>query len=74
MQLRGCFRWWWQVKDSNLRSFRDGFTVRTSHAADLRKRLLPQKFRAYSGRADPALSTPADDIQRPPDSTTPDMS
>ena len=22
-------RWWWQVKDSNLRSFRDGFTVRS---------------------------------------------
>jgi hypothetical protein len=21
--------WWWQVQDSNLRSFRDGFTVRS---------------------------------------------
>ena len=28
-QVRGCLRWWWQVKDSNLRSFRDGFTVRS---------------------------------------------
>src|SRR5665647_3416373 len=26
-QVRGPLRTWWQVKDSNLRSFRDGFTV-----------------------------------------------
>src|SRR6476646_7816121 len=28
-QVRGSLCWWWQVKDSNLRSFRDGFTVRS---------------------------------------------
>jgi hypothetical protein len=29
---------WWQVKDSNLRSFRDGFTDQRRHARDPRKR------------------------------------
>src|SRR5215204_1867314 len=28
---------WWQVKDSNLRSFRDGFTDRSGRASDLQK-------------------------------------
>src|SRR5947208_2565707 len=27
--VRGCFPCWWQIKDSNLGSFRDGFTVRS---------------------------------------------
>jgi hypothetical protein len=39
---------WWQVKDSNLRSFRDGFTVPRLQACDQRKRLTHNNFRAYS--------------------------
>src|ERR1035438_2260831 len=39
---------WWQVKDSNLRSFRDGFTVPRLQACDQRKCLTCKKFRAYS--------------------------
>src|ERR1039458_8059064 len=39
---------WWQVKDSNLRSFRDGFTVPGLQARDQRKRLTGNNFRAYS--------------------------
>src|SRR5664280_502995 len=31
-------RTWWQVKDSNLRSFRDGFTDHGRQARDQRKR------------------------------------
>jgi hypothetical protein len=41
-------RTWWQVKDSNLRSFRDGFTVPRLQACDQRKRLTCNNFRAYS--------------------------
>ena len=37
-QVRGPFSTWWQVKDSNLRSFRDGFTDHGRHAPDQRKR------------------------------------
>ena len=33
-QVKGPFSTWWQVKDSNLRSFRDGFTVPRLHACD----------------------------------------
>jgi hypothetical protein len=36
------------VKDSNLRSFRDGFTVPRLQACDQRKRLTRNNFRAYS--------------------------
>ena len=35
---------WWQVKDSNLRSFRDGFTVPRLRACDQRKRPEPQQL------------------------------
>jgi hypothetical protein len=39
---------WWQVKDSNLRSFRDGFTVPRLQAGDQRKRPTRNNFHAYS--------------------------
>jgi len=38
----------WQVKDSNLRSFRDGFTDQRQQPRDQPKRLSPNNFRAYS--------------------------
>jgi hypothetical protein len=38
----------WQVKDSNLRSSRDGFTVLRRQGCDQRKRLTRNNFRAYS--------------------------
>src|ERR1035437_9262179 len=37
-QVRGPLSTWWQVKDSNLRSFRDGFTDQRRQALDQRKR------------------------------------
>ena len=37
-------RTWWQVKDSNLRSFRDGFTVLERQGCDQRKRLSPRQL------------------------------
>jgi hypothetical protein len=37
-QVRGRCAWWWRVEDSNLRSFRDGFTGR-------RRRLAPSSPR-----------------------------
>ena len=61
-QVRGPFSTWWQVKDSNLRSFRDGFTVPMLQARDQRKRLTRNNFRAYSpqtaavGRGQPDTS------------------
>src|ERR1035437_2016028 len=39
---------WWQVKDSNLRSFRDVFTVPRLQACEQRRRLTRNNFRAYS--------------------------
>jgi len=36
-QVRGPLSTWWQVKDSNLRSFRDGFTDHRHQACDQRK-------------------------------------
>src|SRR5450631_3401509 len=36
--VRGPLSTWWQVKDSNLRSFRDGFTVPRLQACDQWKR------------------------------------
>jgi hypothetical protein len=45
--VRGPLRTWW-VKDSNLRSFRDGFTDQRRHACDQRQCLSPDNFRAYS--------------------------
>jgi hypothetical protein len=39
---------WWQVKESNLRTLRDGFTVPRLQACDQRKRLTRNNFRAYS--------------------------
>jgi hypothetical protein len=57
-------RTWWQVKDSNLRSFRDGFTVHGRQHADQRKRRSHNNFRAYSPQiAD--LNRPQSDSQRP---------
>jgi hypothetical protein len=38
------------VKDSNLRSFRDGFTDRTPHGLHLHKQRLVAKFRTYSAQ------------------------
>jgi hypothetical protein len=38
------WRTWWQVKDSNLRSFRDGFTDHRPHARDQRQGLSPNKL------------------------------
>jgi len=38
------------VKDSNLRSFRDGFTVPRPQTCDQRRRLTRNNFRAYSPR------------------------
>src|SRR5664280_1109188 len=35
---------WWQVKDSNLRSFRDGFTDHRPRARDQRQCLSPDKL------------------------------
>src|SRR5450631_60052 len=43
-QARGPFSTWWQVKDSNLRSFRDGFTDHRSHARDQQQCLSPDKL------------------------------
>ena len=40
----------WQVKDSNLRSFRDGFTVRGLRPPHLRKRGTAPHFRTYSAQ------------------------
>ena len=39
---------WWQVEDSNLRSFRDGFTDHGRQAPDQSKRPFPNNFRAHS--------------------------
>jgi|SRR5450631_647280 len=47
-QVRGPLRTWWQVKDSNLRSFRDGYTVLGLQACDQQKRCPRNNFRAYS--------------------------
>jgi hypothetical protein len=52
----------WQVKDSNLRSFRDGFTVPRLQDRDQRKRLTRNNFRAYSPQI-------ADDHRLPPDTS-----
>ena len=50
---------WWQVKDSNLRSFRDGFTDHRRQACDQRQYLSPDNFRAYSPQiADNGLLQP----------------
>lgn len=40
---------WWQVKDSNLRSFRDGFTVRLPLAARATYRYAVRTVRSGSG-------------------------
>ena len=61
-RIRGPLSTWWQVKDSNLRSFRDGFTVPRLQDRDQRKRLTRNNFRAYSpqtadvGRVQPDTS------------------
>src|ERR1035437_7725428 len=56
---------WWQVKDSNLRSFRDGFTVPRLQDRDQRKRLTHNNFRAYSPQI-------AADHRLPPDTSASD--
>jgi hypothetical protein len=58
-------RTWWQVKDSNLRSFRDGFTVPRRQDRDQCKRLTRNNFRAYSPQI-------ADDHRLPPDTSASD--
>ena len=40
----GLLSTWWQVKDSNLRSFRDGFTDHGRQAGDQRKCLSPRQL------------------------------
>jgi hypothetical protein len=50
---------WWQVKDSNLRSFRDGFTDLERQARDQRKRPSPQQLPPVfppNNRQDPATA------------------
>ena len=47
-QVKSPLRTWWQVKDSNLRSFRDGFTDQRQQARDQPRRLSLDNFRAYS--------------------------
>ena len=59
-QVRGPLSTWWQVKDSNLRSFRDGFTVPRLQTCDQRKRLSRNNFHAYSPQI-------ADDHRQQPD-------
>jgi hypothetical protein len=49
---------WWQVKDSNLRSFRDGFTDQRLQACDQRQYLSPDNFRAYSPQSGVTISVP----------------
>src|SRR5664280_1961931 len=44
-RIRGPFSTWWQVKDSNLRSFRDGFTDHRLQTRDQPKRLTRQHLR-----------------------------
>src|ERR1035437_10855527 len=51
---------WWQRKDSNLRSFRDGFTVPRLQARDQRKCLTRNNFRAYSPQIADAHRLPPD--------------
>jgi len=43
-RIRGPLSTWWQVKDSNLRSFRDGFTDHGRQAPDQRECLFPPKL------------------------------
>ena len=59
-QVKSPFSTWWQVKDSNLRSFRDGFTVPRLQDRDQCKRLTRKNFRAYSPQI-------ADDFRLQPD-------
>ena len=40
----------WQVKDSNLRSFRDGFTARRARSSDLHKRTATTDFDTNSAQ------------------------
>ena len=49
----------WQVKDSNLRSFRDGFTARCSQAADLHKRLTTTNIDTLSTQTADAPRRPS---------------
>ena len=54
-QGHGPYLGWWQVQDSNLRSFRDGFTVRRSQRVDVHIHGHSVNFRTYypqtSGRS-----------------------
>jgi hypothetical protein len=54
---------WWQVKDSNLRSFRDGSTDQRWQARDQRQRLSPNKLRAYSQQTADVNRSQPDTIQ-----------
>jgi hypothetical protein len=45
-QVRDPFSTWWQVKDSNLRSFRDGFPDHRLQARDQRQSLSPNTLRS----------------------------
>jgi len=49
-QVKGAFSTWWLMKDSNLRSFRDGLTGHRQPWDDQRKRLSHINFHAHSHR------------------------
>ena len=55
------FSTWWQVKDLDLRSFRDGFTAPSGKPVNSDNACPPTHFRAYSPQI-------ADYIRRQPDS------
>jgi len=63
--IRGPFSTWWQVKDSNLRGFRVGFTDHRPHARDQRQCLSPNT----SGRIPNRQPTSTDDSRSQPDTT-----
>ena len=54
---------WWQVKDSNLRGFRDGFTDQRWQARDQRHAYPPTNFRAYSQQTADVNRSQPDTIQ-----------
>jgi hypothetical protein len=61
--ISGPFGTWWQVKDSNLRSFRDGSTDQRRQACDQQYCPSSQNFRAYSPQI-------ADDHRLQPDTSS----
>src|SRR5690242_2925353 len=56
---------WWQVKDSNLRSFRDGFTDRRSQDCDLRQHRGPENLATNRPQTPDASRSPPDTFGQP---------